>query len=253
MKTIGTLSPAHLAARVEFKPTASMERGTAVHAILFGTREVVAYHGRRAGKAWDEFKAAYGDGAHILTAGEYAKAQDMAAAVRAHPWASKLLGPGAVYERTILWKHCDIACRSTPDIAHADWIVDLKTSRTSKPDWFGSLAVKSFYHAQMAFYGEARRASGRPAPKFYYVICVESFAPYVVTCFKFTERAIDAGNKLWRAWFEKLVVAHTSGEWTPYTQAIEEIDVMDEFEAEFGSPQIVTFGDEEEQADAVAA
>lgn len=68
----------HHARLTEAAQTVSMERGTAVHALVFGNRQVCGYPGpTRRGKDYDAFVAEHPD-AEILTGAEFDKARRMA-------------------------------------------------------------------------------------------------------------------------------------------------------------------------------
>src|ERR1700682_597607 len=96
-------SPAHgqRARSHESDETTAMERGTAVHALLFDTRKVCAYPGVRRGKDYEAFAAEHACDA-ILTLNEYEKALRMADAVRTSKVAEPFL-KGA-YEQTLLFR-----------------------------------------------------------------------------------------------------------------------------------------------------
>src|SRR6267143_1930630 len=81
----------HARTAAEDDQTYAMERGTAVHSLVFGTHPVIGYPGpRRRGKEYDAFVALHPD-YEILTRDEYAKAQRMADAVRSCKLAEPML------------------------------------------------------------------------------------------------------------------------------------------------------------------
>lgn len=222
-----------------------MERGTAVHAIALGTRRVIPYAGRRAGKAWDEFAATNGD-AEILTEKAYATAKAMADSLLAHPLFARGLADARArggVEQTFVWEHLGVPCRGTPDLWVPEWVAEVKTSRTSDPEeWqFPRAALRAHYHTALAWYGEALRSTKRGDPKNYYIFAVEPDPPHVVTVFRLTtaydatrggrDGAYEVGDKTWRRWFEAYKVCRDANEWPPYSTAVCEIEVEQEMPA----------------------
>src|SRR3990170_3980626 len=87
----------------------AMQRGTAVHALLFNTRKVTGYPGAtRRGKEYDAFVAANPD-TEILTMTEYDKASGMVDALLTSDVAQPFLGGST--EQTILFRWMDEDCR----------------------------------------------------------------------------------------------------------------------------------------------
>lgn len=201
-----------------------MQRGTAVHALLFGTRKVIGYPGAtRRGKEYDAFVAANPD-TEILTASEHAKAQDMAEAVRscklAEPW---LQGEA---EKTLLFKWMGLDCRATPDVRGDGFLTELKTSVSSDPLRFQWHALRMHYHAQLRW---QEYAVGTPV-RDHMIVCVESVAPYPVTVFRVEPRALEAADKLLVLWAERLKNCEQSQSFPPYAQSIVPLDVPNDDE-----------------------
>ena len=69
------------------------------------------------------------------------------------------------------------------------------------------------------------------------LLAVESTAPYVVTVFRVTERALEQGRRTYRLWFERLMACEEADEWPGYVQSVVPLDVPESDE--------VTFGEEE--------
>lgn len=225
LRTLGQLSPRHLFEAREMSTTISMEKGSAVHAMLSSAERVIGYDDVRRGKAWEAFKATYSDSL-ILTAAQFDAAKAMADAIRAHQWAAPLID--GVPEETLFWEYAGVRCRSTPDYYTADRIVEIKTTRTSKPGWFDSIALKSAYHGQLAFYSEALRTTGKANPKEHWIVAVENTHPYVVTVYKLTDRCVAIGDRLWRSWMERFKVCLDCNIWNGYAPAPVDLDVDDE-------------------------
>ncbi len=225
----------HARTAPESDPTYAMERGTAVHAILFGTSKVIAYPGAvRRGKEWEAFAAAH-DGHEILTAAEYAKAQRMADAVINSKVAAPLLK--GVVEETLRFRWNGLDCRATPDVRGAGFITELKSSVSAEPVKFTYQALRMAYHAQMrmqqiaAWPTLAVRDLSAPC----YIVCVESTEPHPVTVFEIDKRTLEIGEKLLVLWAERLKQSEESNLFPPYTQDIFPLCAPDDLELEYGT------------------
>ena len=202
--------------------TSAMQRGTAVHALIFCNRKVAGYPGsQRRGKDYDAFAAANPD-TEILTASEYEKAQRMADAVRqcklAEPWLN------GITEQTLLFRHMGIDCRVTPDVRGTDFLTELKTSASADPDRFKWHALRMHYHAQLRFqeYGCGKRIDH------HIIVCVESAEPYPVTVFFLQPRALEAGEKLLTLWMERLKGCEASEQYPGYSQTAVPLDIPED-------------------------
>lgn len=205
--------------------TYAMERGTAVHALLFGTRKVVGYPGAvRRGKEYGAFVAEHPD-AEILTGAEYDKARRMADALRASEVAKPYLTGKT--EQTILFNWMGEQCRSTPDVCGTDFVTELKTCPVSEPSRFNWHALRMHYHAQMQYERIAADASGGFAEAAY-IVAVEATEPHPVTVFKLTERALEQGEKLLVLWMERLRGCEQSKQWMPYVSSVVDLDVPED-------------------------
>jgi hypothetical protein len=242
-------SPAHYLASVQDDgdDTLSRRLGRGAHAITFG-QPVAVYDGIRRGSAWADFQAEH-HGAEILNVAEAEKARGIAGALLSDPVASRLLSmPGASVEKRIDWTYLDRACQSTPDLLHSTEgvLVDLKTCRTAEPERFMRAAEWYSYHAQLAFYQDSAEAAGHVRPDQCFIVAVESAPPYAVTVLRLTERALEAGRKLCRLWFERLLQCEAANEWPAYAQSVQDWDIPEhEQDGEF---RLVIDGDEVEVA-----
>jgi hypothetical protein len=208
----------------EAAETTAMQRGTAVHALVFGTRKVCAYPGPvRRGKEYEAFYAEHADH-EILTMAEYDKARRMADAVRQSSVAEPYLK--GVAERTMLFRWNGLECRATPDLRGQNFITELKTSATSDPVRFVWHALKMNYHAQMRMQQLAYRCEDEC-----FIVCVEAADPFPVTVFRIDERALEVGYKLLMLWSERMKNAVASNLYPPYVSCVVPLDVPDEEEA----------------------
>ena len=217
-------SPAHLRYGVEagWKPNRHMTIGTIAHAILLGG-DLVVYEGRRQGKKWEEFEAAHDDQT-IVTRTEYDQADAMAASVLRHPIAARLLYGD--HERPWTATMYGRKCAGRIDVAGPD-TAELKTTNDAEPGRFQRQCLRMAYHAQLAWYQDARRALGED-PGEAYIVGVESKAPYPVTVFHLTERALLEGRKLTRLWIERLAACEAADEWPGYVQSVVELDIVED-------------------------
>lgn len=207
------------------------EAGTYVDVDAKGREKVKSHSNTRRGKAFDMFAAQQASDAVIVNARELAAAEGVANALRNHDQAAPLLfGEGVLHEQQIAWSRRGRKCSSRPDARlPGRHIVDLKTARTSQPERFMTAARWSHYHAQLAFYQEADAAIlglAEPCADLY-IVAVETVAPYVVTVFRLTAKAIDHGRASINGWWERMEVCASAGVWPGYAQAIVPFDTGD--------------------------
>lgn len=209
--------------------TISTRMGSGTHAMLFNTAPVVPCAHRRGTKARKAFDADQAPGTIIMSPGEFAKSTRMAEAIKRNKVAERVLfSKGAIVEKRIEWEYKGRKCQATPDVRNFRALAELKTTRDSNPLWFHRDATRMFYHAQLGSYRQAIKHETQVIPHDVYIFAVESSGDHVVTPFKLTERALEAGWRLWQGWFELLRVAETTNVWPGYTQNIEELDLFDE-------------------------
>lgn len=217
-------SPAHFKAYVEqgFSATPAMSLGTLIHAMVLGG-EYVIFEAKRRGKVWAEFKAA-NDGKFIVTQKEADKARRAADAVLSDPTAAPLLEgrkeepwQATLYGRKAAGR-IDVAGPAT---------VDLKSAADCEPYRFQRTCLRMAYHAQLAWYADARKALGDD-PGECYIIGVESSVPHAVTTLRITPRALDEGRKLTRLWVERLIACELADEWPGYAQSALDLDIVED-------------------------
>lgn len=193
--------------------TTAMQRGTAVHALVFGNRKVLPFDGQRRGKAYDAFAAENAD-ALIITAAEYEKSQAMAASVRDCKLAIPLL-QGTV-EETLSFHWNGLDCRATPDVRGGNFLTELKTSASADPSRFLWHARRMAYHAQLKFQEYGCKGKMRD----HYIVCVESDAPHPVTVFHVEPEALEEGERLLMLWAERLKNSVASNAFPPYVDCM---------------------------------
>lgn len=239
LKKIG-LSPAHYAAD-QRRGTSAMSVGTAAHSLVLGGPPVIAYPGAvRRGKEWEAFQAE-NEGACILTKREAEQANAIAAAVLACPIAAKML-EGEHEVELPPWRVSGRVCGGRVDVINkaAGAVVELKTTNSSDPYRFTRLGLRMAYHAQLAWYLNGAQQAGYDVADAL-IVAVETVPPYAVTPMRVTFRALEMGTRIWRSWFERLLVCEAADEWPPYVQHVADFDIEDD------EPELV-FAEEEEAA-----
>jgi hypothetical protein len=213
------LSPAHYLAGLvaSDKSSDAQRRGSLVHSLALGQPTVVWPGKVRRGKTWDKFQADH-PGALISSTREMNEASPMIEALRRDSRAVDLLAGKA--ESEIAWEIGGRACEGRVDVIGQDRVVELKTTRCAHPDVFMRQARYLNYHVQLAWYADGLGVSAG------YIVAVESTAPYAVSVFHLTDRTLDEGRRIYRGWFEKLMVCEQTNEWPGYSQHMVEFDVM---------------------------
>jgi hypothetical protein len=166
-----------------------------------------------------------------LRPSDYDAAAAMAAAVRKHPIAAKLLTAGEP-EKTLIWRDpaTGVLCRSKVDWLRPDGIVDLKTTESAAPDALSKAALNYGYAIQAPFYLRGfrlleldRTVQREP---FFVHIAVEKTAPYLVHVNQLTERAMAWGDRQVSQALEIYRDCTAAGEWPGYpTDEITDIDL----------------------------
>ena len=224
----------HHARQQEQEPTVAMQRGTALHALVFDTQKVCGYPGsQRRGKEYEAFAAEH-SGHVILTMAEFTKARLMADAVRQSKVAEPVLK--GIAEKTILFRWMGLDCRATPDVRGEDYLTELKSSSSADPVRFPWHALRMHYHAQMRFQNIACGMTALDS----YIVCVEAADPFPVTVFRIDEKALEAGEKLLVLWAETLKGAEASQIFSPYVNCIVPIDLPDNEDLDLVFPETET-------------
>lgn len=204
----------------------AMRLGSGVHALTFGTPEVMVYNGRRAGKEWTSFEAeAERLGRLVLNPREHAVASAMADALRNDPVAAPLLfAPGVEVEQPMEWTVAGRRYRTRGvDFRNraAKYIGELKQSRTAMPGKFERDQLRALYPAQVEVYDEGDAIlTGRDRdrdPFAKYIVAVEPTPPHVVCVYRLTESAIRDARKKIGLYRSMLATCEESNEWPGYS------------------------------------
>lgn len=208
-----TLLPPHCPARFQYQRThpvfkATFDFGSAAHKLVLSDTDtelvVIDAEDWRTKAARDAQTRARLAGKVPILTHEYAQVEEMAAAIRAHPIASRLLAPGSGKaeqsafwqdERTGVWRR-----------ARFDWlphatggrmiVPDYKTARSAHPDTFARDAAAFKYHMQADWYLSCLAALGIDADAAFVFIVQEKEPPYLVSVFELDGEALRIGREL---------------------------------------------------------
>ncbi len=215
--------------------TGPMRKGTALHAYLLGgEKNVAVYTGGARNpnfKAWKAFQAAH-EGKHILIPSELEKVAGMRRSLERHDRAMWLLD--GIQERRIYWTDAGRRCMGTPDNVLPKGGkkigVELKSCESSHPELFRWKCRRYAWHAQCAWYRRGIELCGEYGPgpvDEFYIVAVESTAPYPVTVFRLDEESLDAGDKMTRLWLEQLKVCEATDHFPAYAESDVLLSVVD--------------------------
>jgi exodeoxyribonuclease VIII len=230
----------------EHEDTDAMLLGRVAHLATFEPHkletDVVVWDGRRAGGAWEEFKAQHAD-KEIVKPLQLKTAIQIATSARRA--AGRLLSEGNS-EETLRWsdEETGIAMKGRVDhISNGFGIIDLKTCTDARPTIFGARAASLSYHVQASMYvdGAERSGFGRLP---YTLLAVESKPPYAATLYTMTEDQLELGQEIYRGWLSLLAHCERTGIWPSYPPGVltlpswADLDPYDEDASGFG----LTFG-----------
>jgi exodeoxyribonuclease VIII len=156
----------------------------------------------------------------ILTPADAAKAQAMAAAVRAHPAARFILAMEGRREASYTWddKDTGIPCKTRPDFHTADrrFVVDLKSTADASRDAFTKSIANYDYHVQTAWNIDALETET------FLTIAVESQRPYAVAVYPASSALIAAGQRRIQTAMDLLAQCLATGHWAGYGDQIQD-------------------------------
>ena len=217
-------SAAHYRHRVTstYEPTRAMRVGTCVHHLVLGERvdrPLVVFPGdARRGKDWSAFQE-LNRGVEIVTQPEMDDAKPVAEAVLANRHVQGLL-EGAATEVPLKWEMRGVPCSTGGvDILGRNYIVELKTTTCSEPEWFERHAFELLYNAQLAFYTEGARCNGKDITEAI-IIAAEVEPPYPVTVFRLTADLLTEGAKSVALWLERYIACRDADSWPAYSQDV---------------------------------
>lgn len=221
------------------QPTHAMEIGTAAHKLVLGIGAqlvIVDAKNYQTKAAQDTRDAARAAGKVPLLPQEYAQAQAMAAAVRAHPVAAALFDPdGGAPERSLFWQDelTGVWLRSRLDwLPHQvrAWgrrmvITDLKSAAAADKASVTKAMHNYGYFQQAPFYSDGVRALGLDDDPAFVFVFVESAPPHLVSVAQLDNEAMEAGRALNRIAIERYRDCVEAGVWPGYSEEIELISL----------------------------
>lgn len=229
-------SPAHYqwSLTSEDKDTEPKRVGRGAHTALlepklFGERYAIWSGGKRQGKVWDAFEAtAKQRGQETLKAEQSDAIKELAFAARRNHEVSRLITGGKA-ELTIRW---EVEVPSVGDLPGRKWVaksridylgplgaVDLKTTKSAKPDKFARDAWDLGYLGQAAYYQDAvQAATGSLVP--FHFLAIEKVAPYVVTPFVVPDELLEVGREHYRILLARLALCERTGVWPGYVEGV---------------------------------
>lgn len=221
----------HVAKMAPRETTAAMRLGSALHALVlepetFDSSYVVQTWDARTKAGKEERDAALASGRVVLDGDDADDLRSMAAALMAHPVASRILAERVHTEHPIFWTDADsgLRCKARLDavsaIGSASAIVDLKSTTDASPEGFARQVANLGYHVQAAHYLDGWRACGGDAETFVFVV-VEKSAPYAVAVYELDTEALAIGDMKRRSLLDLLAECRRADRWPGYqTQTI---------------------------------
>ena len=214
-------------------PTASMEFGTAAHKLVLGAGAQlvkVDHKDWRTNDAKDQAAKARTAGKVPLLAADYQRAEDVAAAVLAHPIAAALFEPDTglpeqsafwVDDTYGIWRRGRLDWFPHPWMRRRPLIPDLKSCASAHPAAIAKAVSNYGYHIQAAQYVDAYKAicavDEEPA---FLLVFVETSPPYLVTVAQLDDDAMAAGRARLAEACERFRDCTEAGIWPAYTDDI---------------------------------
>ena len=186
--------------------TRAFDLGHAAHAEVLGAgNDLVVIDAKdwRTKAAREQQAAAWAAGKIPILVETYREVQAMAAAVRAHPIASRLLSHDYITpEQTLVWldKDSDIWCRAMLDglplPSDGRMIIpDYKTTTSAEPSHIRKAIADFGYHCQAPWYLDGVIALGLDSDPAFVFIFQEKTPPYLITPVWLHEDSLDVGRQ----------------------------------------------------------
>lgn len=220
-------------------PSAEMELGTAAHKLVLGVGQEVLvvqakdWKTKAAQQMRDEAREA---GKLPLLAAQMDTVHAMAAKLREHEWASKLLGQAGRPEASAFWQDPDTnlwwRCRwdkmPEPDPARRPVLADYKTCADASPTGFAKAAANYRYYMQASVYTAGYNCvfgTRIGAPAAFVLIAQEAKAPYRVACYELHPAALRKGREDAARAMAIYAECTETGHWPGYSPGIELLDL----------------------------
>lgn len=210
-------------------PSENLELGSAAHTVALGKGDqiiVIDAPDWRTKDARAQRDAARAEGKIPLLPADHAVVMAMAAQLRAHDFAAKLLAPAAGSpERALFWQDGGVWRRAMldwlrePHDSRRTIITDYKTAAAADDDSFSKSMHTYGYHQQAAWYLDGVKALGLDgngeAPAFIFIV-QEKKAPYLVNVFQPCPTTLAIGAHLNREAIRTYKECVASGVWPGY-------------------------------------
>lgn len=220
-------------------PSAEMELGTAAHKLVLGVGQEIAvlpfdnYQKGDAKKARDDARAA---GKLPLLTHQHETVKAMAAKLRGHEWAQRLLGQAGRAEMSAFWQDPDTdlwwRCRwdkmPEPDPARRPVLADYKTCADASPAGFAKAIANYRYYMQASVYTAGYNCvfgTQIGAPAAFVLIAQEKTPPYRVACYELHPDALRKGREDAARAMAIYAECTETGEWPGYSPGIELLDL----------------------------
>ena len=153
----------------------------------------------------------------VLSQVDWYNLQEMRAVLMADEDARELLA-GAVVEQSYFWvdEGSGLLVKSRPDALHANMIVDLKTIDSAAPGEYQRPMMNGWYHVQGSMVRDARRALEGRNVNNVINIAQEKKYPYLVGIKIIDEKALDAGELLYKQKLKELKSCIDDNIWNGY-------------------------------------
>lgn len=209
--------------------------GHAAHLMVLGTGPelvVIDATDYRTKAAQEAQAAARADGKVPLLVAEHAKVREMAAALRAHPFAGALLNPEyGTAEQSLFWfdEEFGIWRRARPDFIRTGGkrvlVADYKSTSSAEPAAIARSVANYGYHRQHPWYLDGIAALDIDPDAAFVFVFQEKTPPYLVTVVELDPDAVRIGRELNRRAMEIYRDCQASGVWPGYSSDVEQISL----------------------------
>jgi len=187
------------------EPSFAMRYGTLVHRALLEpekySRTVTVFDGARRSNAWKEFQAE-NEGKDIVTAKEAMEIRLLCHRVEEHPYAGSMLKQCQKFEVPFEMEQCGVPHRGIIDGLGSWFMLDLKTTQSVSHYSLQRTIYDAKYYMQAAIYQRAAALMGYDHEA-YFIIAVESSAPYHVQVVELEPHYIARGHIEWENLLEQ--------------------------------------------------
>lgn len=185
----------------------------------------------------DEIRAS---GAVPLLAHEHEQVKAMAAVIRDHPIASRLLQAGSgKAEQTLVWQD---QLSGVWRRALLDWfpnrtasgrliVPDYKSAQSADPEAFARSAANYGYHVQAAWYLDGITALDQGDDPAFVFVVQEKDPPHLVTVVELDAVALRIGRSLARRAIDVFVECNRTGVWPGYSDEVELVSLPAYYES----------------------